>query len=286
MTSYPPFSRKKRTTKSRYRGALHSLRNLFYSKRDVVFTLKNVPLTYWVGSNTIFSKHLTKWDGYEAGNSNWVLENFSNRSGGLFVDVGANFGWYSLLFSLCAASSGRVVAIEPEPGNLRLLHKNIVVNNAANVFVIASGVGADDRFAELSLSTDWNPGMHSLRDDINSHGKVKIEIRTLDRILKNFPGEIDLLKMDIEGFEIDALMGASETLARTKHVLIEFTPKFIRACGHDPRQLLDIFENHKFVPHVMNDGKLESCDSDFLMDIDSTLAHQEDPQIDIFYVKS
>lgn len=285
MTSYPPFNRKKRTTKSRYRGALHSLRK-FFLRRDVAFTLKNVPLTYWVGSNTIFSKHLTKWDGYEADNSNWILENFSDRTGGLFVDVGANFGWYSLLFSLCSESAGRVVAIEPEPGNLRLLHKNIAVNNAANIFVIASGVGADDRFAELSLSTNWNPGMHSLRDDVNSHGKVKIEIRTLDSILKKFPGEIDLLKMDIEGFEVDALMGASETLARTKNVLIEFTPKFIRACGRDPRQLLAIFENYKFVPHVMNNGKLELCNSDFLMNIDTTLAHQEDPQIDVFYIKS
>ncbi|MDZ4140999.1 MAG: FkbM family methyltransferase [Methylotenera sp.] len=285
MTNYQLFPEKKRTIKTRYRSTLHALKKIFSRKGDIAFTLRNIPVTYWVLSNTFFSRQLTKWGGYEIENSNWVLDNFSGKQGGLFVDVGANFGWYSLIFSMCAGPSGRVVSIEPEPENLRLLNKNIATNNATNISVITAGVGASDGVAELSLNDQWNPGMHSLRQSLNSHDKVEIEIKSLDNILKDFPGEIDLLKMDIEGFEVDALMGAHETLARTKCVLIEYTPKFIRACGRDPNEFLTIFENHKFVPYCMSDGKLTLRTSEFLNSVDSKLAHLENPQVDIFYIK-
>ncbi len=286
MTSYASFPRKKRTIKSRYRGAVHSLKQVLFWKNEITFSLHNLPLTYRVLANTLFSKHLAKWGAYEAKNSNWVLENFSGKTGGLFVDVGANFGWYSLIFSICADSAGHVVAIEPEPGNLRMLQKNIDINNAVNISVISAGVGACDGFAELSLNTRWNPGMHSLRQDINSKGKVNIKIRTLDSILSDFPGEIDLLKMDIEGFEVDALMGASETLARTKHVLIEYSPKFIQACGRDPKQLLAVFERYNFVPYLMKDAKLELCDSGLLMELERKAVPGKTWQVDVFYIKS
>lgn len=285
MTNYQPFPKKRRSIKSKYHGVLHTLKKNFLSKDDVAFPLKNIPLTYWVLPNTFFSKQLSKWGAYEIENSNWVLDNFANKNGGLFVDVGANFGWYSMLFSLCAGSSGRVVSIEPEPENLRLLHKNINANHATNISVVAAGVGESDGVAELLINDKWNPGMHSLRQNLNSNDKVKIEIKSLDQILKDFPGEIDLLKMDIEGFEVDALMGAGETLIRTKCVLIEYTPKFIQACGRDPNELLAIFEKNKFTPYIMNDGKLIPCASDFLTSIDSKLAHLKNPQIDIFYIK-
>jgi FkbM family methyltransferase len=281
------FPKKRHTINSTCLGVMHWVKKVFLRKADTAFKLKNIPLTYWVHSNTYFSKQLTKFGSYEAENSNWVLENFANKkAGALFVDVGANFGWYSLILSVCADVSGRVISIEPEPENLRLLKKNIDTNNAHNITVIASGVGASEGSAELALNDQWNPGMHSLRKDLNPTNTVKIKISTLDSLLKDFPGEIDLLKMDIEGFEVDALMGASETLARTKNVMIEFTPKFIRACGRDPEQLLSIFETYNFLPYLINDGKLEMCTSKFLIDIDQKLAHKENPQVDIFYIRS
>lgn len=281
--SFPP---KKRTIQSTINGVLHWLKKIFFKKRDIAFLLKNIPLNYWVLSNTYFSKQLSKFGSYEADNSNWILDNFLDNKGRLFVDVGANFGWYSLIFSLCAQSTGRVIAIEPEPENLRLLQKNILANNAKNISVITSGVGATDGVAELSLNKQWNPGMHSLRQNIEATDKVKIKISTLDEILKDIPGEIDLLKMDIEGFEVDALLGATETLARTQRALVEYTPSFIKACGRDPLQLLSIFDSFHFKPYLMKTGKLELTSLDYLATIDVALVHMKNPQVDIFYIKS
>jgi FkbM family methyltransferase len=281
------FPRKKHTIKSTIYGLMHWIKKKIFRKIDLAFTLKNIPITYWVRSNTYFSKQLSKFGSYEAENSNWVLQNFMNcKPGVLFIDVGANFGWYSLLLSICAKDLGRVISIEPESENLRLLKKNISENNINNITVIAAGVGASEGSGELALNDDWNPGMHSLRKDMNSLNSVKIDISTLDNLLKNYPGEIELLKMDIEGFEVDALMGASETLQRTKKVMIEFTPKFIRACGRDPETLLNIFESYNFLPYLINNGKLELSNRDDLMKIDVRLAHKENPQVDIFYIKS
>ena len=282
------FPSKQHSIKSTYFGMLHFSKKFLYKNKDLAFKLENIPLTYWVHSNTYFSKQLTKFGAYEAENSNWVLNNFMNNKviGGLFVDVGANFGWYSLILSLCAGDEGRVVSIEPEPENLRLLKKNIDINKAHNISVIPAGVGAANGDAKLALNDKWNPGMHSLRNDLDSKNTVNIKINTLDSILKDYPGEIELLKMDIEGFEVDALMGASETLSRTKKVMIEFTPKFIRACGRDPSDLLNIFDRYKFLPYLIKDGELMLCNHQFLMEIDSRLAHQKNPQVDIFYIRT
>lgn len=286
MINYVPFPRRKRTIKSKYRGIVHSLKRILFWRKEITFSPANIPLTYKVLANTLFSKHLLKWGAYEVENSNWVLKNFSGSKGGFFVDVGANFGWYSLIFSICADSTGHVVAVEPEPGNLRMLQKNISINNAENISVISTGVGACDGFAELSLNTRWNPGMHSLRQIINSTEKIRIQIRTLDSILSNFPGEIDLLKIDIEGFEVDALMGASETLARTKHVLIEYSPKYIQACGRDPMELLVIFERYNFSRYVIKNEKMELCDIDYLIKLENKIISKQTPQVDLFFIKN
>lgn len=282
------FPSKQHTIQSTCLGLIYLARKFFFRKIDLAFTLKTIPLTYWVPSNTYFSKQLTKFGAYEAENSNWVLKNSMENKviGGLYVDVGANFGWYSLILSLCAGASGRVVSIEPEPENLRLLRKNIDTNKAHNITVIAAGVGASPGDAELALNDQWNPGMHSLRKDLNSKDKVNIKINTLDNILRDFPGEIEFLKMDIEGFEVDALMGAGETLLRTKKVMIEFTPKFIRACGREPSDLLNIFARYNFLPYLIKDGDLERCSNDYLMEVDLRFAHKENPQVDVFYIKA
>lgn len=135
---------------------------------------------------------------------------------------------------MCTSTSGHVVAIEPEANNLRLLPKSISANNVTNVSIIDGGVGTSAGYAELSLNDPSNLGMHSLRQDLHSNNKVNIEIDTINHILENHSRKIELLKMDIEGFKIDALLGAEITLARTKQVQIEYTPKFTRTCGRDP----------------------------------------------------
>ena len=290
MQTLLPFQRKKRTAASVLRGLSHWLSQLFSRRKEVRFSLTNVPLTYWVPENSYFSRHLAKYGSHEAENSNWVLAQFANAeigvaSSGLFVDVGANFGWYSLLFSICAGANGKVIAVEPEPGNLQLLRKNIAANGCNNISVIAAGVGATAGSAELSLIDAANPGKHSMRMGESSYAKVTIEIKTLDAILASTPGEIALLKMDIEGFEVDALMGASETLARTQRVMIEYSPKFIRACGRDPQQFLNIFAENNFKPFLMQNGVLTPSHIDELTAMDAAAGLEKFWQIDIFYIR-
>jgi FkbM family methyltransferase len=287
MQALRPFRPKKRTASSVFRGFAHWLSQLFSQRKVVKFSLTNVPLSYWVPGNSYFSRHLAKYGSHEAENSNWVLAELPTRqaSGGIFVDVGANFGWYSMLFSICAGPNGRVIAIEPEPGNLQLLRRNIAENASKNVTVVAAGVGASAGSAELSLIDAANPGKHSMRTGESSYAQVAIEIKTLDAILENTFGEIELLKMDIEGFEVDALLGAGATLARTKRVMIEFSPKFIRACGRDPHQFLAIFDENNFKPFLMQDGALVPSNIDQLIAMDVAAGLEKFWQVDIFYTK-
>ena len=61
-----------------------------------------------------------------------------------FIDVGANIGYFSCLMSFLAGPAGRVLAVEPEPGNLKLLESNVECNHLTNVEIHACAVGASE----------------------------------------------------------------------------------------------------------------------------------------------
>jgi len=238
---------------STLRGFGYWVRSRLSVSPTMEFALSNLNARVSVGSRTLFARQLAKYRGYEAINSNWVLREFANAHGGLFVDVGANFGWYSLLFSTCAGPTGQVAAIEPDDANFALLRHNIEFNKLANVAALQVGVGASKGTAQLFELDRFNPGAHSVRPVEGACSARTIELHRLDELLAPFPGHISLLKMDIEGYEIDALLGAEATLARTQNVLVEYSPRFLKACGHTPGTLLTMLSDLGLAPHFITE---------------------------------
>jgi len=116
------------------------------------------------------------------------LENF----GGVVLDAGANTG----LFSLVASNFARkVVAIEPHPTNLAFLKRNLAINNVDNVFVVNRSLWSNK--STLNLYQD-NSIAHSLVQKTDSF--IQTETTTLDEQLDVW-GDVDLLKLDVEGAE-------------------------------------------------------------------------------------
>ena len=149
---------------------------------------------------------------------------FYNHGSLNFVDVGANFGWYTCIFSQLANNNGKVIAIEPSPDNLKYLEKNIE-NNLRNIFLEKVAVGEKEENLLLYKALNTNPGAHSLIKDTPFQGKegitYPVKVKSLDSILFNV-NKINLMKMDIEGYEISALKGGLDTLKRVENLLIEF----------------------------------------------------------------
>jgi FkbM family methyltransferase len=127
------------------------------------------------------------------------------KEGGVFVDVGANIGYYSLV--LAHSCNCKVVAIEPNPPTLKRLEFNIAINRhlREKISIIPLGVGPE---GEFELYSDNNLGAASLHATIvpGSNNVVKINTKPLLDILEDQQvTKIDALKIDIEGMEDQAL---------------------------------------------------------------------------------
>jgi FkbM family methyltransferase len=150
--------------------------------------------------------------------------------GDVFVDVGANIGYYTLLGSSLVGPQGRVVSIEPLPAIFAQLQDNTSVNGAANTRLV--NLAVSDATAELLLygGTRWNRGATStVVHDAGQEPEAKVLAEPLDALL--LPEELErvaLIKIDIEGAELPVLQRILDTLDRYPDdlkILVEMAPQ-------------------------------------------------------------
>ncbi len=161
------------------------------------------------------------------------------------VDVGANIGLYCCIAADRAPAAGKVVAFEPVPENLGYLRRNLEGNElAARVVVEEQAVGQASGKIEIYL-LEGSTVRHSAsaKNVLNSSTSITVPTVSLDDYAEQeFQGRpIDLLKVDVEGFESAVLRGARRVLHEDKPSLfIEFVPGNLANCGFRPDEFLDI----------------------------------------------
>ena len=183
----------------------------------------------------------------------------SIRPGMVVLDIGAHSGYFSALFSGLVGPSGRVLAFEPHPATYDLLCHNLAVWGCRNTTAVQkaiSGNSGEGQFFEMT-----SPGTHSLFN-VSEHSwfqmrrELRVECTTVDRALAEFGvTTVDFIKMDIEGAESRALTGMSETIARSRQLMLvlEFNEQTLAAAGKSPeefiRQVKDLGFNLKVIEH-------------------------------------
>lgn len=158
------------------------------------------------------------------------------RPGDWFVDCGANIGYFTLCAAKWVGNTGRVDAYEPDPIN-RLRLEEHLHRNGVDTIVRVHRVGVSSKpgsfdFYHPSTSGKINHGSASLFASLVEDGeKFTIETVRMDQHLDGVP---NLIKMDIEGAEYDAIEGMSKILASSKppHMIIEHNLESIAASGH------------------------------------------------------
>ncbi len=163
------------------------------------------------------------------------------------VDIGANIGYYTLIASAHAGKDGKVIAYEPEPENLRLLERTIAKNHLENVIVVTSAVGEKTGNATLYCDPN-NKGKHTLLP-VEGNTPTTVQTTTLDASLENQNlHRVDVIKIDIEGWEAKAFRGMQKTLA-TYHpqIFFEFAPERIRETGEDPLHFLSALASFGYI---------------------------------------
>lgn len=179
------------------------------------------------------------------------------RPGDTYLDVGANVG----LLALCAASvvgrDGRVIAIEAHPRTADFLSRNVALNDFRNVEIERVAVG--DAPGELLFTDRRSDDQNSVAP--SGEGGVRVPVRTLDALLPvQRVGRIHLLKIDVEGFELAALRGATALLARADRVLFESSPALCARFGYSCRDVYDLLRGAGFELRRMGEPELLPAD--------------------------
>ena len=185
------------------------------------------------------------------------------------IDIGANIGYFSILFSKWVGDKGKVFAFEPEPENYSILVKNIQANNCNNIIPIKKAVSNKEGTLILFQSEE-NKGDHRIFDaeilpEDKNRNKIEIESIKLDSFILS-EQKIDFIKMDIQGSEMLALEGMMQILSRNHkmYLFTEFWPYAIERSGRSPKEYLEILRLLSFkISTLDKDEKIPTSSKDF-----------------------
>ena len=165
------------------------------------------------------------------------------RPGDVFVDVGANIGYFSIIAASAVGDSGQVFAFEPDPSNFALLEANGTLNGLGKRIRSARiGLAATDGEGSLYLSPD-NLGDHQIHAADPSRDQLPITLRNGSDYLRPRLQRLDLLKVDTQGAEFEVIAGLLPLLNELPcppRILIELTPLSLRQAGASGRALIEL----------------------------------------------
>lgn len=255
--------------KRMWRSLAYNLHTYVRKRADLTADLPWLSATLRAGSEDMLARRLYKTGHYEPGVTDFLLRYLSSAPQDVIFDVGANVGYYSVLAHKVCGDGVPVHAIEAEADNHRQLLHNLEQNGAGSVVPHFCAVSDAPGTLELYLWKKSNRGKHSLVP-FDGAERVEVEARTLADLYRSEGLEgrtISLLKIDIEGAEHQAFVGAGDVLQRCAVIASEVSPKFLKRAGIDLDEHLDVVCSQGFTLFEIHDDKrVTPCTPDQLRD--------------------
>lgn len=179
------------------------------------------------------------WEPYET-----ALLLASLSAGDVFLDVGANIGYYPVVAAQVVGAQGAVFAFEPDAANFKLLQENLQLNNCEHIVAaFEAGLAEAGGPAQLYLSED-NAGDHQVFCAAGSRrASQPIQLFNGSEFLRGRLQRLDLLKVDVQGAEYAVMAGLLpllRSLPCMPRMIIELTPLSLRQAGASGRQLIEL----------------------------------------------
>jgi FkbM family methyltransferase len=170
--------------------------------------------------------------------------------GAVVVDAGANIGIYSQFLSRYVGPTGLVHSFEPSPDNFKRL--SAATRKLPNVRLLQAAVGERSGESKLYISDKLNVDHRTYKADGDSRRAVPTQMVALDDYFK--PGEcVDMIKLDIQGYELHALRGAKRVLRENRDIqlLLEFWPYGLKEAGSNWKELIQMLRDLSMDPMLV-----------------------------------
>lgn len=193
-------------------------------------------------------------DMYEKSETSYFINNI--KKGDVVVDIGANIGYFTLLFSNLVGDTGRVFAFEPSQDVFDILQKNIKLNNCENVELINKAVSDKTGKIDLYVSSGGSSD-NRVYDSNDNRSKISIHAISLDDFFEHYHGNINYIKTDTQGAEYQVIKGMSNLLKKKNDIKImsEFFPQGLAECGITPYEYYDLLKKYGFKMYELDGVK-------------------------------
>ncbi len=186
------------------------------------------------------------------------------NDGDFIIDVGTNYGTSLLQFANLIGGKGRVFGFEPDPTNFEICKQNIQINPFTNLYVENFGLGNKECDVNLVIETESNRGSSRISKNINGNEFQQIKIIRFDNWIKEKKIEkINLIKIDVEGYEMEVLKGAEQSIKKFKPILfIELDDKNLKLQNSSAKELISFLINLDYnIINSLTDKKVNLSDN-------------------------
>jgi FkbM family methyltransferase len=209
----------------------------------------------WPGNE--LSRVLFLTGNFEPNELTWMSQTLSE--GMTMIDIGAHMGMYTMTASKLVGEPGVVVAVEPSTREFQRLSFHVILNGLRNVrsFQLAASNACGE--ATMKIAWEWNSGHNTfgefLDPSVETIREERVLTQTVDTLVAGQRLErVDLIKIDVEGHELQVLTGAVETLARFRpSLLIEVFEETLRRQGASVAAVLDFLTGHGYILNEFSD---------------------------------
>jgi FkbM family methyltransferase len=190
---------------------------------------------------------------YEREVTEWLSSALS--PGQVFLDVGANIGYFSVLAARKLGPAGHVYSVEPHPRMAEILRRNAWINGCGEIITLwRNAAWSESQTLTFNLRVNYaaNSSAGVMTADALAHlqdeqESIDVEAVALDELLDQVP-RVDVMKIDVEGSEVQAFRGFAKTLDKNPdlEIMFEWSPGQIALVGDQPAELLDLLQSRNY----------------------------------------
>jgi FkbM family methyltransferase len=231
-------------------------KEVFYRILDKVFLGKGIVRTI-NGFRIVFPTRYYKYYESNYEKASFAFVKSKVKPGDVVLDIGGHIGLYAVVFGKLVQPTGKVYSFEPTPDTNKILQKSVVLNKLQKVISVQGEAISKERGETVFYISENNADNSNSLVNYkapNSKSGIKVPLISIDEFSAGLKKKINFIKIDVEGVELDAVIGARETMLRDRPVcILALHPHQVKSKGDTLEQIWDVVTSYRY--EVQYNGK-------------------------------